>query len=618
MEHLVDRVAERIARVDGDIAVDTETTGVDLYAGDVIRGVSVAWRDGANLRSHYFPISHPDTVNVDVEPLLRALHDTPGRLVFHNAGFDWTSLAQIGLAPRYENYYDTTVVAWLQNENDPSALKQQGQRWLGADANAEQTAMKAVMAGYKAADLYARIRPGIRKGMTKLGHEWAKERAAASKKTWATLTGDDIAEYAAKDTELTLLLDELQHKPGFLDEETSPWPAVPRELQFQGVIHRIVKQGVRVDLERAHTLALAYNARIAEIEVEIGLDLQRAINIGSTQQLSRLVYDEWGLEPRHFTPGGAPSVNKEALLEMEGDHPGVGLILEHRALTKMVGTYLDPMQQWADSDSRVHSSLNPIGTVTGRLSSSHPNMQNIPKEATDDTVKKLYIPSEGFRLFEFDLHSAELYVGASITGDVAMQKALSEPGRNFHKETAQGIFGSVEEPYYTLAKNLNYGIPYGIGPAKFALYLVKGLRKPYSEALVRQAKSIIDRHKRLWPVTHKGIRNLSDYAETHDYLPMVTDGRFRHFGGWRISVPFYTAFNAAVQGGVAEIMKLWMIAAEGPLAELGARIVLQVHDSLWIEVPPGMDGLVEALLQQVLDDVNVVSMRLTIDSKRLN
>lgn len=615
----ITEAAEAIARLPEQtwVAIDTETTGLDLYAGDVTRGVSVAYRtsDGDDVVSDYYPVTHPNTDNVDPAPLVEALRTTRATHIYHNAGFDWTAMEQLGLDPQYVRYYDSNVLAWMQNENNLSKLKVQAERYLGADSGEEQRALKRIMAGYNAPDLYKRIRPGIRKGMTKIGHAWAAERAAASKKTWATLTGDDIAYYAAKDTDLTLRLMELQRSPHFMDSETLPWLGEQTMLRTQAVVHRMVKRGVKVDLERSQALAREYNARIAEIEAEFAGQID---NLNSNPQLARLVYGEWGIEPTHFTDTKQPSVNQEALLEMEGDHPGVSLILEHRGLSKMVGTYLNPMNTWSDDEHRIHSSLNVTGTVTGRFSSSHPNLQNIPKNSTDDTVKKLYIPSEGFELVEYDLHSAELYVGASVCGDMAMQAALSEPGRNFHKETAQGIFGRSDEPYYTLAKNLNYGIPYGIGAKKFALYLVKGLRKPFSRALVSQAQGIIDRHRKLWPVTHKAIRRLTNYADEHDYIPMIVPGRFRHFSGWTQSVPAYTAFNAVVQGGVAEIMKLWMLESEGPLIEWGARMVLQVHDSLWIEQPPGIEPMVTELLQSTLDGINPVSMRLTIDAKRLN
>lgn len=606
---------------DAELAIDTETTGLDLYVGDELRGVSVAYRDPLNrevLRSAYFPLSHPNSPNLtpkQVRALRDALNHTHARHDFHNATFDWKALSQIGVVPRFENYYDSSSIAWMENENNPSGLKPQGQRWLDADANEEQRALKEIMKGIKAKDLYDFVRPGIRKGKLRIAQEWARERAAASKKTWATLTYDDIAEYAAKDTVLTLRLGEMQ-RAGETDEylgDAPIWPAFDNEHAVRGVVYRMTDAGVLVDMDRVHELAVTYSARIAEIEPEF-----EGVNLASPDQLADLLFNRWGLEPTHYTKGGKPSTDKDTLAELEGSHPGIDLLLEYRKLTKMLGTYLLPMSTWADSDGRVHSQLNVIGTVTGRLSSSHPNMQNIPKTATDDSVKKLFVPPTGMELFEYDLHSAELYVGASLAHDYEMQRALSEPGRNFHAETADGIFGRHDEPYYTLAKNLNYGIPYGIGPAKFALYLVKGLRKPMSPALIAQSKTIIDGHRRLWPATHRAIRRVTKFAEENDFLPMIVEGRYRHFSGWNVQVPSYTAWNAAVQGGVAEIMKMLMLAAERPLAELGARMVLQVHDSLWIEQPPGMEAQVLALLQQTLDDLRPVAMRLLIDSKRLN
>lgn len=606
---------------DDDLAIDTETTGLDLYAGDVIRGVSVAYRspdDRSIILSGYFPISHPNTSNLtggERNRLVRALSTTKARHVFWNRNFDQASLAQIGMKPRTRHTHDAGMVSWLINENDSHKLKVQGDYYLGYDASAEQEHLKQVMAGVPAKDILANIRPFIRKGKVGVARQWAQEQANKTRKTWGTLTGDDIAEYAARDTVITLELSEKQERgeigPAAFEQDGNYTEAIPHEHAVQDVVYRMCKRGVKVNLEAVESLATEYRARLAEIEPEF-----EGTNLRSTMQLSKLLFETWGLPPQHRTASGW-STDKDTLMEL-AHHDGVELILEHRALSKMVGTYLEPMARFADDNCRVHSSINTSGTVTGRFSSSRPNLQNIPKASTDGSVKKLYVPGEGLELWEYDLHSAELYVGAALAGDDAMIEALTEPGRNFHKETAAALFPSSDEPFYTLAKNLNYGIPYGIGPYKFALYLVKGLRQPMSDDLLQQARSIIQGHKRLWPKTHAAMARCARYAEQNDCLPMLAPGRWRHFGGWRTSVPSYTAWNAAVQGGVAEIMKAWMVRSEPELTRLLSFLVLQVHDSLWIEQPPGIAEQLTALLQATLDEINPLDLRITIDAKRLN
>lgn len=598
------------------VAWDTETTGVDLYAGDVIRGLSVSYRaPDSEIVSTYLPVSHPGTVNLTKAQLARlreVWERTRSTGVFWNWPFDAASLSQLGLRPKYGEVYDGSLIAHLINENDSHKLKVQGDYYLQEDASAEQRAMKALFAGVPAKEILANIRPFIRKGKVGVARQWAQERAAATKKTWATLTGDDIAAYAAKDTDITLRLAEMQEAGEIGDPEE--WgPALDREHAVQGVVYRMVKRGVRVDTERAHDLALRYNARIADIEPEF-----EGTNLGSPKQLGELLFGKWGLPIQHRTDSGAPSTDKDSLVELIGQHPGIELILEHRSLTKMVGTYLNPMAQWADSNGRVHSSINTTGTVTGRFSSSHPNLQNIPKTSTDDTVKKLYLPSDGMELWEFDLHSAELYVGASLANDTDMMAALSEPGRDFHSETSRGVFGTDKEPFRSLAKNMNYTIPYGGGATPLAIYMARGLRVPMSAELLDRAARDRNKWMRTWPKTAAAMKRTQKYAEAHDVLPMVTPGRHRHFSGWRTSVPYFNAWNAAVQGGVAELMKLLMVEAEPALAELGAYLVLQVHDSIWAELVPGTADEVLTLLQSVLDGINLFRMRLTMDAKRLN
>lgn len=596
-----------------ELAIDTETTGLDLYVGDTIRGISLAFEWGSEgLQNYYVPLTHPDSFEADPTPLVRALNDTEAQHIFHNASFDWKALSQIGVRPRFDRYDDTSTLSWLRNENADHGLKENDQLWLGGDAFAEKRGLKAIMDGQRWQDIYATVKPGIRKGKLTLAKGWAKEYAAATTKTWGTLTADDIGTYALRDTEATLAL----YNKFLLDMNyhgTPPWTAYPRELKWRGLTYRVTETGVRVDLERVAALEATYVTQLAAIEVDF-----EGINLASTKQLAELLYDTWELPCTRFTETGGRSTDKEALADLEGSHEGIEVILEHRRLSKMVGTYLRPMGTWSDEEGRVHTQLNPIGTVTGRLSSSHPNMQNIPKQATDDTVKSLFIPAPGFELWEYDLHSAELYVGASIANDTDMMAALSEEGRDFHDETADKVFGRHDEPYRTFAKNLNYGVPYGIGARKFATYLAKAKRRAVSERDVRMAQAIIQRHREAWPLTHRAIKTTEVFARENRFLPLHVEGRYRHFWGAGYKVPAdYTAWNAAVQGGVAEFMKDHGMAIEPELPNFGARIVLQVHDSWWVEQPPGMGDHVTALMQLVSDDINPFRMRLTWDAKQL-
>lgn len=594
------------------VSLDTEATGLNIFTTDTLRGISIAWRNGdGGMENYYVPVTHPHSLNVDPAPLIKALAESGAMPIFHNATYDWKALSQVGYEPRWgdHRYYDTETMAWLFNENHRSALKAQGAIWFGEDEAAEQKALKEAMKGTPAKDFLAMIRPGVRKGKVLIAREWSKEMAATSKKTWGTLTADDIAPYGAHDTDLTLRLEEHQRTRDY--GETDPWPDAEREFRVREAAYRMIDAGVMIDRGYAEQLETRYLARIAEIEKEFDF------NLGSTKQLGTYLYDRLLLPVSRRTKSGNRSTDAEALAELEELSPAVPLILEHRGLTKMTGTYLGPLMRFADEEDRIHSSLNVTGTVTGRWSSSGPNMQNIPRDATDNEIKKLFRARDGYELIEVDLHSAELFVGASITNDTDMMAALADPTRDFHDETAIKVFGNADGQNRTLAKNLNYGIPYGIGGAKFATYLVKGTGKQVGRQHIAVAKSIIARHQLAWPLTHAGIGRINRFAEEHHYIPLHVEGRYRHFRGGPFLIPAYTAFNAVVQGGVAELMKDVLLAIEPELALLGATIVLQVHDSFWIEVPTGNKDQVLRVVQRITDEINPFRLRMLWDGKLL-
>jgi DNA polymerase I-like protein with 3'-5' exonuclease and polymerase domains len=610
----VGTLARHLQRVRA-VAIDTEATGLDTFRGDVIRGMSLSYRlDGEDdLRSYYVSISHPDSPNLNPAPLIDALKRTDALHIGHNWSYDWSTLTQIGYEPRwgYEGaYYDTETVAWLTNENIKSRLKYQGALHFGEDEDAEQRHLKEVMAGHKSAYYYDQVKPGVRKGKLRIAQQWARERSAASKKTWATLTAEDEAEYAAQDTDITYRLWELQLKWDHGD--TDPTVDIEREFRVRETTYRMMREGVRVNIGRVEQLKAEYEKKRDEIASEFD------INLASPKQLQKLIFGAWGLPILSYTPGGDPSTDRDTLEQLEGLHPGLDRILEYRHYAKMIGTYLDNFLRMADDNDRIHSSINVTGTVTGRFSSSKPNLQNIPTEAKDNTVKTLFLPRPGYELIEVDLKSAELFVGAAISHDDDMIGVLQTEGIDFHTITAERIFGTSTGDRRRLAKNVNYGLPYGLGAPGLAAYMVKGTGNPVTREVMAEAGRIIDGWKKAWPATGRTIRRLTDFADKYGYIPLTQPGRFRHHRAPGITVPGYTAFNSVVQGGVAEVVKSWMLVLEAMLVEIGAIIVLQVHDSLWIEVPIGMSAKVIELAQLALDEVNPYYVRLLIDAKRLD
>jgi len=589
-------------RADQTLALDTETTGVALWTKDTLRGVCIGFEG----ESYYVSVTHPDSWNVPTTtPLLAALQTSEAMPVYANAPFDFRALeAGIGFAPPMGRYRDVQVISWLEDENAPKALKKLGARFFGEDEAAEQRHVKALMKPETQAAAYKRFR--------ELGYSVAEARDLAKTdfvpgKRWDTFTAEDIADYAAKDAELTeRVYHHLLARPEYANIE----PAVQRQHDVQAAAYRMTRRGVGIDGDKCHDLwhdATFAAKRIAD-EFEV--------NIASGPQLAELIYDTWGLPVTERTDGGAPSTAAAVLESMAGEHPGLDRILEYRRLVKAAQFY-EGLSEHVDALGRVHTSFNVIGTVTGRWSSREPNLQQIPKESTNPDAKKLFVAAPGYELIGFDLKSAELFVGASLASDEDMMAALTEEGRSFHKETARSVFGREDEPFYTLAKNLNYGIPYGIGPKKFATYIAKGRKEKQRPEHYRQAKDAIDAHRAAWPKLHEAIRNCTMYAELTGRLPLGWPGRYRHFVSDSMAwpVPSYQAFNSAVQGGVAMFVNDALLAIEKPAAELGAVPVLAVHDSLVFECPAGAGGELARLLQEVSDDVNPFRMRMLWDQK---
>lgn len=599
---------------DDTIAIDTETTGVALWTKDVLRGVCIGFYGSA----WYIPVSHPGSWNVaETESLRLSLEACPAMPVYANAPFDWRSLeAGIGLAPPLARYRDVQVIGWLMDENAPKALKKMGARFFGEDEAAEQRHLKSL---FKAETQAAAYKRGRAAGLSVAD---AKAVEPIPGKTWATLTAEDIAAYAAHDADLT---DRVYHHLLAQPEYAEIEPAVQRTHDVQAAAYRMTRRGVAIDVDAAVSLRreamVAYTGIAYEFE-RYGRDPgsyseEGGTAISSPKQLAKLVYETWGLPVTERTDSGAPSTAAVVLEAMAGEHPGLDKVLEYRHLVKAAQFYTALLEH-VDADGRVHPGFSIVGTVTGRWSCREPNLQQIPKASTNADAKKLFVARPGYELVSFDLKSAELFVAASLADDADMMAALSEPGRSFHKETAAGVFGSDEEPFYTLAKNLNYGIPYGIGPKKFATYIAKGRREKQTAAHYRQAKDAIDGHRAKWPKLHAAIQNCTMYADLTGRLPLGWPGRFRHFTSptqaW--PVPGYQAFNSAVQGGVAMLVNDVLLAVEGPAACIGAVPVLAVHDSLVFECPAGEGWMLAELLQRGSDSVNPFKMRMEWDMKQ--
>lgn len=654
------------------VAIDTETTGLALYTGDVLRGVSVAYRD----KSAYISVTHPDSWNVPPH-LHRALSDALSTHlfalpVFWNAKFDFHAL-ELGLGwPIPERYVDAQAIYWLLDENQPKSLKKAGARLFGTDADAEQRALKAMMRGESQADAYKRLRIALAERLaahkdqcvdTACKHEAFREAAAVTKerakreaapgRTWANLTAEEIAPYAEQDTVLTKALYEWETRESAPDYAKVE-PAVDTHLRLIRVVQRMERRGLGVDLEQVRELREHNLARMAEIEAAF------PVNLASPAQLGRLIYDEWQLPVQERTETGAPSTSRDALEALEALHDGVDLILEYRRRSKLVSGYCDTLIQRTDSDGRVHASFRTTGTVTGRLSCNDPNLMTVPRDAEGGgagilaAIRSCFVPAPGFELWSYDLSQAELRYAASLSKDAALRDAI-ESG-DVYQATADAVFCTetcqhsekgkcaVHRPK---AKALVLAYPYGVKARKFARMMLKGTGRLPKECpfwahkrdwdsgfcfdcgdVVRHkscnrcdscaAKVILDGFETKYPNLADTMSRLAKYANSTGVLPLLHPGRFRRHKSPALMfpIPGYTALNSANQAGVAGVMTDVMICSERDTDRLGAHLVLQVHDSLVYEVPPGQADALRLILQSVLNRVNPIDMPLYWEAKQ--
>lgn len=585
-----------LAATPGYVAIDTETTGLHPYTVDEIRGISVATRYGA----WYLPISHPDSANFDPHRLILALRGKD--LTFHHAVFDWAFLCQVYDDPEFwmsHTSWDTQVGNWMMDENLRTGLKESCERIFGFDAGAERSHLKAI------------------KG-----------------KTWGTYSAEDIGTYAAMDARLTWDLREWQERYLPEQEPAITWEAFCREMEVQRSLFKMIRTGIVVDPERVAEGEADMLARLDQMNVYF---VQHGVNPRSPKDVGRWLYDEHDYPCLVRTPKGKRSTAVaalNALWEQEAS-PEAKMLLEHRRLSKAVTAYFRPLARNIGEDGRIHPHFSSTRTVTGRFACSEPNLQTIPRDDVLPTVRRCFVARPGYELWEYDLKQAELRVIAGYADEPAMIDAL-EHERDLHSETAQSMWGDDFTPLQRrFAKNLNFGFAYYIGPEKFATYLSpvptrcahwqaaqkerRGIRK-CGQCQVCEADKILAGYRETYPRLLKVRDAFMKIAERDGYFPSVVEGRYRHFKGAGYRVPFYTAFNFAVQGGIGEFMKDVMNEwyRHGPEDYPGVVLCLQIHDALVFEIPreEGLHDLIHSRLQGIADQCNPFKMRMEFDSKQ--
>ena len=387
------------------------------------------------------------------------------------------------------------------------------------------------------------------------------------------------------------------------------------ELPLCRVLADMEASGFYVDRKALYDFGESLNDGIAQMQAGIWAHAGHEFNINSPKQLGEVLFEELMLPSGKKTKSGW-STNADVLEKLRDKHPIIGEILEYRMLTKLKSTYADGLLKVIAPDGRIHTNFQMTVTATGRLSSTEPNLQNIPvRKKLGAQIRKMFVASPGKVLVDADYSQIELRLLAHISGDKAMQEAFLS-GEDFHTVTASRVFGvpldEVTPALRSRAKAVNFGIVYGISAFSLAqdIGVYPSEAKAYMEAYLDKYHGVRDYMK---SIVEKA--KADGYVDTlfarRRYLPELKSANFnvRSFGE-------RVALNMPIQGTAADIIKIAMVNVHRRLAEEGleAKLILQVHDELIVECPDSEAERVKEILTYEMENAAALSVPLTVDA----
>lgn len=429
------------------------------------------------------------------------------------------------------------------------------------------------------------------------------------------------SDYLKKSLEKNPVLDLVNLKnllAGRIEEEKLQKVFYEIEMPLLSVLYKMERTGIMVDKKLLAKLSADFAHRLAELDAEIYKLAGSEFNIDSPQQLKVVLYDTLGLKPESGRIKKGKTGLSTAASELEklaGLHPIIDLISEHRELAKLTNTYVDTLSKQTDKAGRVHSTFNQTVTSTGRLSSSAPNLQNIPiKTELGREIRKAFVAKEGFVLASLDYSQIELRIAAALAGEKHMIKAFLD-GADIHSETAVEIFNvplkDVTKEMRQKAKTINFGVLYGMGAPGLAV-ATKMSRIEAEEFLAK------------YYTTHPAI---TEYVERTKALAYKL-GYVETLFGRRRYVPEIKSFiqqvrasaermaiNMPIQGTSADIIKLAMVEIDKNIANDDVRMVLQVHDELVFEIKKGKEKKAIADIKEVMEEICKLKVPLVVEAE---
>ena len=534
-------------------ALDTETDNLDYMAANLV-GISFALENG---EAAYLPLQldylgAPKTLEKTTAlTLLKPVLENPSiQKVGQNFKYDLTIFARNGIDVQGVAF-DTMLESYVLNSTGRHNMDDLAKRYLG-----HQTISFEEIAG---------------KGKNQL--------------TFNQIPLEQAAEYAAEDADVTMKLQQV------LWEKLSKEPTLEKlfkemELPLLGVLSRMERRGVLIDSDALFLQSNEIANRLSELEEQAYVLAGQPFNLASTKQLQEILFDKLGLPVIQKTPKGAPSTNEEVLEELAFSHELPKVLVEHRGLSKLKSTYTDKLPQMVNPQTgRVHTSYHQAVTATGRLSSSDPNLQNIPiRNEEGRRIRQAFIAREGFTVVAADYSQIELRIMAHLSQDQGLINAFTQ-GKDIHRSTAAEIFGvaldEVTSEQRRNAKAINFGLIYGM--SAFGLSRQLGIGRA-------DAQSYMDLYFKRYPGVQTFMHDIREKAKAQGYVETLFGRRLylpdiNSSNGMRRKAAERVAINAPMQGTAADIIKRAMIQLDQKLQnDPDIAMIMQVHDELVFEV----------------------------------
>ncbi|AXP58838.1 DNA polymerase I [Haemophilus influenzae] len=535
------------------IAVDTETDSLNYMSANLV-GISFALENG---EAAYLPLQldyldAPKTLEKSTAlSAIKPILENPNiHKIGQNIKFDESIFARHGIELQGVEF-DTMLLSYTLNSTGRHNMDDLAKRYLG-----HETIEFESIAG---------------KGKGQL--------------TFNQIPLEQATEYAAEDADVTMKLQQalwlkLQEEPTLVELYKT------MELPLLHVLSRMERTGVLIDSDSLFIQSNEIATRLTALEEQAYALAGQPFNLASTKQLQEILFDKLGLPVLQKTPKGAPSTNEEVLEELAYSHELPKILVEHRGLSKLKSTYTDKLPQMVNSQTgRVHTSYHQAVTATGRLSSSDPNLQNIPiRNEEGRRIRQAFIAREGYSIVAADYSQIELRIMAHLSGDQGLINAFSQ-GKDIHRSTAAEIFGvsldEVTSEQRRNAKAINFGLIYGM--SAFGLSRQLGISRP-------DAQKYMDLYFQRYPGVQQFMTDIREKAKAQGYVETLFGRRLylpdinssnamRRKGAERVAI------NAPMQGTAADIIKRAMIKLDEVIRhDPDIEMIMQVHDELVFEV----------------------------------